>query len=110
MTDISAVIVNWNSGPILRSSVESLLAEEGLEVVVVDNASSDSSMRALRAFEDRIQVIVNVANVGFAAAINQAFRSTGAPLVLILNPDVVRVVDAVGGKPEKALFDSPKNV
>ena len=88
MTDIAAVIVNWNAGPILRSSVESLLAEEGLEVLVVDNASSDGSMRALGPFEDRIQVIANVANVGFAGGINQAFRSTGAPFVLILNPDV----------------------
>ena len=47
---------------------------------------------------------------------HQAHHGRGAGLVatdfdaLILNPNVVRVVDAVGGKPEKTFFDSPENV
>ena len=107
MNDIAAVIVNWNSGPILRSSVESLLEEEGVEVIVVDNASSDGSMRGLRVLEDRIQIIANAANIGFAGGINRAFRSTSAPLVLILNPDV-RALPGVVGKLARVFEEHPR--
>ncbi|MFH1666481.1 MAG: glycosyltransferase [Elusimicrobiota bacterium] len=44
--DISAVIVNWNTKPFLEGCIESLLADRGdfaLQIIVVDNASTDGS-------------------------------------------------------------------
>ena len=51
MTDalVSTVIVNYNAGPFLRACVDSLLASPmKIEIIVVDNASSDGSLEALR--------------------------------------------------------------
>lgn len=54
-------------------------------VIVVDNASTDSS---LNLFKDRIyNVIVNTENLGFGKACNQAFENSDADYILLLNPD-----------------------
>jgi GT2 family glycosyltransferase len=84
----SAVIVNWNSGTFVQRCVRSVLeANPNIEVVVVDNASTDASFEALGEFRDRIDLVWNSVNRGFAAAVNQGFSQTSTPFVLILNPD-----------------------
>jgi GT2 family glycosyltransferase len=55
----------------------------------VDNASTDGSRDVLARFEGRIRLICNDRNLGFAAAQNQAIRSTASDWVLTLNPDAV---------------------
>jgi len=58
-----------------------------VEVVVVDNASTDGSARAVRDRHPEALVIANPDNAGFGRACNQGWRATRAPLVLFLNPD-----------------------
>src|SRR5262245_53882733 len=85
----SVAIVNWNSRSLLRSCVESVLATSAAaEVIVVDNASKDNSLELIAEFRDRVDIVQNSANRGFAAAVNQAFSQTSSAYVLILNPDV----------------------
>jgi GT2 family glycosyltransferase len=60
-----------------------------LEVVVVDNASTDGTRELLARFEGRIRVIHNDRNLGFAAAQNQAIAASASDWVLTLNPDVL---------------------
>jgi GT2 family glycosyltransferase len=92
----SIAIVNWNSGDFLRICIQSLLATApASEIIVVDNASTDTSLDALTAFRDRIDIVRNSVNRGFAAAVNQAVAETAAPYVLILNPDVRVMPNAV---------------
>ncbi len=89
-------IINWNSGPRLRTCIESLLdTTTSAEILVVDNASDDDSMEMVRGFRSRVNFIANKANRGFAAAINQAFQTTATPYVLVLNPDVRALPGAV---------------
>jgi GT2 family glycosyltransferase len=57
------------------------------EVVAVDNASRDGSADMLAAHPD-VRLIRNPRNVGFAAAVNQAYRAANAELILVLNSDV----------------------
>ena len=94
--ELSIIIVNWNGGDLLRRTVESLVSAPpslAHEVVVVDNASSDDSLARLRssaaaaALGERLRVFENAENLGFGRANNQAFARTGAPLLLLLNPD-----------------------
>jgi GT2 family glycosyltransferase len=59
------------------------------EVIVIDNASTDGTTDILDAFEDRVRVIYNEENVGFAAAQNQAIGAANTDWVLVLNPDVL---------------------
>lgn len=84
---ISTIIVNYNAGSLLRSCVASLLAcPQAIEIIIVDNASSDGSLNGL---DEIPQVILvrNSANLGFAAACNIGIKASTAPYLLFLNPD-----------------------
>lgn len=86
---VSAVVVNWNSDKLLRICMESLRATSpDVEVIVVDNASTDSSLSSLGDFHAHVDMIRNSVNRGFAAAVNQGFAAKSTPFVLLLNPDV----------------------
>ena len=60
-----------------------------LEVVVVDNASTDGTRGILKEFQGRLRVIYNHSNTGFAEAQNRAIGASAAEWVLTLNPDVL---------------------
>jgi GT2 family glycosyltransferase len=95
MTSTIAVI-NWNSGDLLRRCIDSLLATtKGAEIIVIDNASTDNSLESAGGFRSRVDFICNSVNRGFAAAVNQAFRTTLSAHMLILNPDVTVLPGAV---------------
>jgi GT2 family glycosyltransferase len=85
----TVAIVNWNSGDLLRTCIESILATTtSAKILVIDNASGDSSLDCTVEFRDRANVIRLSDNRGFAGGVNQAFRWTSTPYVLILNPDI----------------------
>ncbi len=88
---VSVVIVNYNAGPFLSKSIHSALSQVN-EVLVVDNASSDSSLEfCARHFpeEPKLKVIRNTANLGFAAACNIGAAQAVQPYILFLNPDCI---------------------
>jgi GT2 family glycosyltransferase len=83
----SAIIVNYNAGALLRKCVDSLLAcPLDIEIIVVDNASSDASLDELQDLS-QVCVIRNPVNVGFAAACNIGVHASSAPFLLFLYPD-----------------------
>src|SRR2546430_1351088 len=85
----TVAIINWNSGDLLRTCIESIVATTtSVKIVVIDNASRDSSVECTLKFRDRANLIRLSENRGFAGAVNEAFRSTSTPYVLILNPDI----------------------
>jgi GT2 family glycosyltransferase len=84
---ISAIVVNYNAGGFLRICVDSLLnCPLDVEVIVVDNASTDASLNTLQGLA-RVRVIRNPQNRGFAAACNQGIVVSKADNLLFLNPD-----------------------
>lgn len=92
MTSLDVVIVNWNSGDLLRECIASFagVSRAGFElsnVIVVDNASVDGSADGLENIGVPLVRIANTTNVGFAAACNQGARVGHAEHVLFLNPD-----------------------
>jgi hypothetical protein len=91
MTNISVVIVNYNSGRFLELCVNSVCRSDcALEIIVVDNASTDGSadfLDNLTASGVLLQVIRNEENLGFAAAINRGVGCSKSGNVLLLNPD-----------------------
>ncbi len=93
---VSVLIVNHNAGPLLAQTVARALAQpETRELWVCDNASADSSLQALPE-SDRLRLIRNPENRGFAAANNQIVaRAAGGPL-LFLNPDCLLSPGALG--------------
>ncbi len=86
----TAIVVNWNGRGFVLEAVESLLVQDfpALEVVVVDNASSDGSDRSIEErFPGRVRLLRNARNLGWGAANNVAIRATRAPHVVLLNSD-----------------------
>jgi len=92
MSDLGIVIVNWNSEGWLRDCLRSLEAhppDVAWDVVVVDNASTDGSVEAVRKEFPRVTLITNPVNLGFAAGSNVGARATPARHLLFLNPDTI---------------------
>ena len=89
---LSVVIVSYNVRPYLVQCIESVrCAMEGIDgdIWVVDNASSDDSVDALRTLFPDVHLIVNKENVGFSKANNQAINQSTGDFVLLLNPDTI---------------------
>lgn len=88
---VSVTLVTYNSGRFIGPCLQSILAQdyEPLEVIVVDNASSDHTAEVLADYENRIRVLWNSRNTGFAAAQNQAIGLSSGEWVLVVNPDVL---------------------
>ena len=88
---VCVAIVTCNSARYIQRCLNAVLGgpEENLQVVVVDNASTDNTLQILKEFAGRIEIIANPCNRGFAEAQNQAIRATSSAWVLTLNPDVL---------------------
>lgn len=90
MTDLSIVIVNWNTREHLARCLERIyetVAAVAFEVIVVDNASRDGSPEMVKERFPQVELLANGENAGFARANNQAIRQSGGRYVLLLNPD-----------------------
>ena len=93
---VSAVLVAWNSGAALAACMDSLrtsadAAGLSLELVVVDNGSTDGSVEALASI-DHISVR-NPLNAGYGVAAAQGIQRARGEWVLLVNPDVVVAQD-----------------
>ena len=90
-TTVCVSITTFNSARYIRRCLDAVLEQQGvlLEVVVVDNASTDATREILKNYRGAIRVIYNRRNEGFAAAQNQAIRASRAEWVLCLNPDAL---------------------
>jgi len=90
---VSIIIVNWNSGNQLFKTVSSIDTYHSnlvSRVIVVDNASNDTSINQLDAIEAhsfQLQIVHNTENRGFAAACNQGATNCKTDYLLFLNPD-----------------------
>jgi GT2 family glycosyltransferase len=116
MTEARVVVVvpNWNGGSLTLECLRSLAVVQRplLEVVVMDNGSSDGSPDAIRAAHPAVQVIELGDNTGFVGAANAGLehaRRLGAAYALLLNNDstvaddaIALLVDALEQAPEAA--------
>jgi GT2 family glycosyltransferase len=86
----AVVVVSYNTRELLLGCLASVIesaATEDVEIVVVDNASSDGSLESVHQTYPQVKTIANQTNLGFGVACNQAIRVTTAPFVLLLNSD-----------------------
>jgi GT2 family glycosyltransferase len=101
---LSIVIVNYNAQKHLENCLESLTSSPPdipHEIIVVDNASADGSVEAVRAGWPAITLIEQRSNVGFAAGNNAGIRASDGALILLLNNDTIvpaGAIDALVGR------------
>jgi len=89
---VSAIIVNWNTRDHLMECLDSLgggNAESQLEIIVVDNNSSDGSGDAVQDRYPAVTLIRNECNLMFAGGVNTGIRNSQGKYLLFLNPDVL---------------------
>jgi len=88
---VSVTLVTYNSGRFIKRCLDSVLEQHypNVEIIVVDNASTDGTADILERFADRCSIHYNQENLGFAAAQNQAINMSHGEWVLALNPDVL---------------------
>lgn len=94
---IRVVTVNYNAGALLTECVRRVAASTiPVEMVVVDNASSDDSIAQLRgAAIPNLTIVANADNLGFAKANNAALRGWAGDYALLLNPDCLVEPDTI---------------
>lgn len=104
--DLSIVIVSWNVWPLLSAALRSIErvsrpspdqpdlrcfgppdAPATLELIVVDNASSDDTVAQLRAHFPWVQVVASDVNLGFTRGNNRGYNISCGRFVYFLNPD-----------------------
>jgi len=85
---INVVIVSWNVAQSLKRCLESVFTAKypDLEVFVIDNASTDDSVKIAKSFPG-VKVVANFNNIGFPKAINIGLRQSRGDYILLLNPD-----------------------
>jgi N-acetylglucosaminyl-diphospho-decaprenol L-rhamnosyltransferase len=90
--DVSVIVVNWNTCDLLAQCLASILDTRDtldVEVLVVDNASSDGSQAMVRSRFPGVQLFENRENVGFARANNQAMALSRGRYALMINSDAI---------------------
>ncbi|MEO5924480.1 MAG: glycosyltransferase family 2 protein [Bryobacteraceae bacterium] len=105
---VSVTLVTYNSGRFIKRCLESVLEQKyaNMEVVVVDNASTDGTVDILEQFSDRCRIYYNDNNLGFAAAQNQAIELGTGEWILTLNPDVLLQSNFIQALVDAARVDS----
>lgn len=95
--DLAVIIVGWNVKDVLLRNLDRLFQSEGadFEVIVVDNASHDGTVEAVRASFPQVTVIANQKNEGFSKACNQGIEAAHARHILLLNPDMLVEPDSL---------------
>jgi len=91
-TDLSIIVVNYNTKDFLRACLESVYKNSYglvLEVFVIDNCSNDGSSYMIRELFPWVKLICNTENRGFAAANNQGLKKCRGRYVMLLNSDTV---------------------
>lgn len=107
---VSVVIVNYNTKDKLRQCLQALSNSNledvaGMEVIVVDNASSDNSPEMVGLEFPKVELVRNSKNVGFGSANNIGIRGALHELVLLLNSDAY--VDSESIRTLVQVFDDP---
>lgn len=92
MVSVSVIIVNYNARYFLKNCIGSVLSSnivDSIEIIVVDNHSTDGSCEMLQSDFPQVICLENKANLGFSKANNRGVAAAKGKYVLILNPDTM---------------------
>jgi|694.fasta_scaffold05981_7 GT2 family glycosyltransferase len=86
----AALILHYNNTSLLDGVLTSLRGEEGLDaIVVIDNASTDTSITHLKTHHHDVEIIQNKENLNYGTAYNRAIATRSEEIILILNNDTI---------------------
>jgi len=88
---VSVIVLNYNAGKLLLNCIESVKksAYKNLEIIVVDNISTDKSQKVCKEKYPDIKLIQNDENFGYCEGNNIGIREAEGDYIIILNPDTI---------------------
>ena len=88
---ISVIVLNYNAGELLLNCIDSIKKSvyKNLEIIVVDNISTDKSQEICKEKHPDIKLIQNKKNFGYCEGNNIGIREAKGDFVVILNPDTI---------------------
>jgi len=88
---VSIIVLNYNAGELLLNCIESIKksAYKNLEIIVVDNISTDKSQKICKEKYPNIKLIQNDENFGYCEGNNIGIREAKGDYIIILNPDTI---------------------
>ena len=94
---VSAIVVNWNGKQHLEDCFSSLSRQDypALEILMVDNASNDGSVKFIKSKFPGVKVIQNQTNIGFGSAVNKGMAIGKGEYLLFLNNDLSLEPDCI---------------
>jgi GT2 family glycosyltransferase len=95
---VSIVIVNTNELVKLKRCLASIMAAKAsspLEIIVVDNNSSDGTTDFLAKNYPAVKLVKNINNLGYPRSVNNGLRAASSNYCLILNPDIIVLPGAI---------------
>lgn len=107
---VAVVILNWNGRSFLEKFLPNIIkySEPSAEVIIADNASTDSSVEFVQTHFPNIRLILNQLNYGFAQGYNEALSQVEADYYVLLNSDVEVTPNWL--EPMIALLESDKQI
>jgi len=87
---LSIIILSYNVKDLLKKAIQTVYNTykgKGLQIIVVDNASSDDSVNMVKKYFPKVDLVLSDTNIGYAAGNNLARKITKGDIVLFLNPD-----------------------
>jgi len=106
---VTALVLNWNGARVVADCIRSLQAQDypDLEILVVDNASTDGSADVVRREFPDVRLHVNARNLGFGGGNNSGINRIQTPYILMCNNDTRLAPDCVR-RLVAALEDEPR--
>ncbi|RJP29448.1 MAG: glycosyltransferase family 2 protein [Candidatus Omnitrophota bacterium] len=98
MIKLSIIIPNWNSEEYILDCLKSIhnnCQVQPFETIIVDNASSDNSVKLITGLYPEIRLIQNNDNLGFTKAVNMGIDNARGEIILLLNNDTVVINKAI---------------
>jgi GT2 family glycosyltransferase len=110
---ISIIILNWNGEKFIKECIDSVLNTEysRIEIIIVDNGSTDTSLKIINSYSDSLKLIAHSQNTGFAAGMNSGIKAAQGEYVVTLNNDLTvdknwlqRPVEILHANPEVGII------
>jgi N-acetylglucosaminyl-diphospho-decaprenol L-rhamnosyltransferase len=109
LADVTCIIVTYNSAAVIAQCLRAIPKE--CPIVVIDNASKDTTVALIRAEFPAVQCIASPENLGYGRAANEGFRHTKTRYAFLLNPDVFLEAQTIptllaeaAGNPQTPIF------
>lgn len=87
--DVTVIIVSYNSRRVIINALQPLVEQSDIRVMVVDNASSDSTVSDIKSLFPSVLVVEMDQNLGFSRAVNIGIGMAKSRYIMLMNPDAV---------------------